>query len=81
MKIKVRFFARYRELAGQDKAELEVETGITAAELQERLGNHFPKLRDFTSTAMLAVNDEFVEAGFPLKEGDEVAFLPPVSGG
>ena len=78
MKIKVRFFARYRELVGKDKIEMEVEEGATVASLKKRLEKEFPELGGID---LVAINNEYVEPEYRLREGDEVALLPPLSGG
>lgn len=72
-------FALYREVAGRSEAELEVQQGETISSLMERLRRDFPALP--TTRLMVAVNAEFVEPGYQLQEGDEVALLPPMSGG
>lgn len=79
LKIKVRLFARYRELAGNGEVEVEVEEGDTVAHLRQRLEQGFPQLQGWQP--LVAVNLEHVEPGFGLRPGDEVALLPPLSGG
>ena len=79
LKIKVRLFARYRELAGRGEMEVEVEEGATVAHLKQHLEQHFPQLQG--GQPLVAVNAEHVEPGFSLSPGDEVALLPPLSGG
>ncbi|HID85946.1 MAG TPA: molybdopterin converting factor subunit 1 [Anaerolineae bacterium] len=80
MRVRARFFALYREAVGQREAELEVSEGTTVADLWGRLGQEFPRLAAI-SPAAAAVNAEYVPLEAELHEGDEVAFLPPVSGG
>ena len=80
MQIRARFFASYREAVGQRKLELEVARGTTVADLWQRLGQEFPRLSAI-SPAAAAVNMEYVPFEAELRDGDEVAFLPPVSGG
>ncbi|MFQ6057504.1 MAG: molybdopterin converting factor subunit 1 [Anaerolineae bacterium] len=79
MRVKVRFFASYRELVGRRELELEVAAGATVADLWRRLGQEFPRLSAISPAA--AVNMEYVPFEVGLHDGDEVAFLPPVSGG
>lgn len=80
MRIKVRFFASYRQAVGRREVELEVAKGTTVAGLWQRLGQEFPRLSAI-SPAAAAVNTEYVPLEAELRDRDEVAFLPPVSGG
>lgn len=79
MQVKVRFFARYREMTGQGESAVEVEEGTTVAQLLKKLSLGFPELdnRHF----LIAVNAEYATLEQPLRHGDEVAIIPPVSGG
>ena len=79
MRIEVRLFALYREQAGTDRLALELPEGARVREAQKALEERFPGLR--LEGGMAAVNQALAGAETPLKEGDEVAFLPPVSGG
>lgn len=79
MKIKVRLFATYREKVGRGELEMEVEEGATIGALAQRLEKDFPQLR--LRPLIAALNSQYVEPDALLREGDEVAFLPPMSGG
>jgi molybdopterin converting factor subunit 1 len=79
MNIKVRFFASVREIAGKSETDLQVEAGATVSGLMTILQGIFPRLSP--AGMMVAVNQEFAAPGAVLREGDEVALLPPVSGG
>lgn len=81
MKVKLRFFAIYREMAGAKEAELELEKEATVAQLLERLSQKFPQITINRAATLVAVNREYVDADFALTDGDEVALIPPVSGG
>lgn len=72
--IKVKCFARYRTILGFTDLDLP-----TAPTLGELLAN--PRLADLPKDALLAVNQSFADRSTPLAEGDEVALMPPVSGG
>ena len=74
--IHVRAFARYRELLGFESLELPLPTPPTLAAL---LGN--PRLADLPANALFALNQTFASREARLSEGDEVALMPPVSGG
>ncbi|MBI2371912.1 MAG: molybdenum cofactor biosynthesis protein MoaE [Deltaproteobacteria bacterium] len=81
MRVTVHLFASLRELAGARELGLELPEGATVATAWERLAAEHPRLRELRGTILPSVNLEFAEPGRPLREGDEVAFLPPVSGG
>jgi len=69
-------FARYSELLGFGKIEMQLPSATLLSELLER-----PELEPLPQEALLAVNQKFVGREEPLNEGDEVALMPPVSGG
>ena len=77
----MRFFASYREKAGRSQLEVEVPANSTVADVSAVIHKRFPQITDVTEGLLLAVNAEFAESDHVLKEGDEVAFIPPVSGG
>ena len=79
MRIRVRLFAAYRETAGEGELELELPEGATVGDAARALEARFPGLA--LGEGMAAVNAEFAGRDAPLKDGDELAFLPPVSGG
>jgi molybdopterin synthase catalytic subunit len=81
MKAKVRLFARLSELAGTREAEVEVGDGLTAGEVYRALCGRYPALSGLNSSIRYAVNGEYAEPGRRVSEGDEVALIPPVSGG
>jgi molybdopterin converting factor subunit 1 len=78
--VRVRFFARLRELAGVETEGMQVSPGSTLADLYEALRFRHAALpaRD---SVRAALNQEFAEWAAVVSEGDEVAFIPPVSGG
>jgi molybdopterin converting factor subunit 1 len=79
MTVRVRYFASLRELMGVSGEEREVQPGATpGALLRELLG---PGRAERATGVAFAVNQEHAPAGRELRDGDEVAFLPPVSGG
>ncbi len=81
MKAKVRFFARLADLAGTRETEVELGEGLSAAEAFRTLCRRFPDLADQGESLMYAVNAEYVTPEHPLREGDALALIPPVSGG
>ena len=80
MNVSVRFFALYRERAGTSQTEVELPDGSTSEELLVRLRSEYTSL-PLTDSVLIAVNSEYASPQAPLHDGDEVAFIPPVSGG
>jgi molybdopterin synthase catalytic subunit len=81
MRVRVLFFGQLREIVGRGEEEADVSEGARVEDLFERYGRRFPGLCQFRASAVASVNQEFAEWRAPLANGDEVAFLPPVSGG
>jgi molybdopterin converting factor subunit 1 len=79
--VTVRLFARLRELTGTAELRRQVGEHATAMDAWNGLTSEFPDLAAYTSSVSCAVNESYARFTTPLKEGDEVAFLPPVSGG
>jgi molybdopterin converting factor subunit 1 len=79
--VNVRLFARLRELAGAAELRRELPDGGTALDVWNGLSRDFPGLADYTPAISVAVNEEYARLSASVRDGDEVAFLPPVSGG
>ena len=79
--MKVKFFASYKEALGKDELDLELEEDSSVSELLKILRKDHPKLGNLMETLVVSVNLEYANYERKLKEGDEVALLPPVSGG
>lgn len=81
MKIEVLFFGMAKEIAGGPSATAEMPNGATVQALFDHFAGQFPALKDMSRSIVLAVNRKFVPRAHLLADGDEVAFMPPVSGG
>ena len=81
MRVNVRLFARLRDLAGTGELVQEVAGPATVASVWNALVDRLPALRDYERTMSVAVNADYSRMSAAVNEGDEVAFLPPVSGG
>jgi molybdopterin converting factor subunit 1 len=81
MKVKIKFFAILRERAGTGDIMKDIKEGSTVAELWESLRQDYPKLPPLETRLLYAVNQNYVNPDYILKEHDEVVFVPPVSGG
>ncbi len=77
MSIKVKFFAGMRDDAGISGGEVEFVEGISSNDIWSQLAKDV----EFPESVMIAVNMEYVSGEPALKDGDEVAFFPPVTGG
>ena len=81
MHVTIRLFARLREVAGAADLARTIPDGSTAGDAWQALVAEFPALGDHTRSISVAVNEEYAKPATTLRDGDEVAFLPPVSGG
>lgn len=79
--VKVRLFASYREACGTPLVEVQLDEGAGGQALWRVLVTRHPALATLPSPAGYAVNDEYVSSTRPLRESDEVALIPPLSGG
>jgi|YNPMSStandDraft_1061717.scaffolds.fasta_scaffold01170_11 molybdopterin converting factor subunit 1 len=79
--IHVRLFAIFREMVGMDHIALELPAGSTVSDLIQELSQRWPNLRSILKRSAIAINQEYASAQRPLMPGDEVALIPPVSGG
>jgi len=81
MRVRVLFFGQLKEITGVEQEDAELSEGARVQDLFERYGRRFPKLASFRPSIAASVNQEYATWRAPLSSGDEVAFLPPVSGG
>jgi molybdopterin converting factor subunit 1 len=81
MRVTVRLFARLRDLAGAGELVRDVPGPATVQTVWNALVAENPSLVQYEKTMSVAVNAEYARMGAAVNEGDEVAFLPPVSGG
>jgi molybdopterin converting factor subunit 1 len=81
VKVRLRFFAVLKEVVGQDEIEKDVPDGTTARGLLDTMVTEFPKLGRYADVTQVAVNHELVDSEYKVEPEDEIAFLPPVSGG
>jgi molybdopterin converting factor subunit 1 len=81
MRVTVRLFARLRDLAGSGELVRDVPAPATVRSVWQGLVNEMPALQEYERTMSVAVNADYAKMSATVAEGDEVAFLPPVSGG
>jgi molybdopterin converting factor subunit 1 len=81
MRIQIRYFAALREAAGADAEALEAPDGAPVRAVRDQLAARRPALAPLLPRCAVAVNKAYVSAETTLRDGDELAFLPPVGGG
>jgi molybdopterin converting factor subunit 1 len=81
MRVQVLYFAAFRDAVGRETQTEELGENATVADLWGRLVLQVPFFGRFPAMPPAAVNREYVEGDTALRDGDEVAFLPPVAGG
>lgn len=81
MRLRVKLFATYREIVASKELQWTAEDGERLGDLLEALFRKYPRLEGHRDTMLLAVNQAFARPDEVLHDGDEVALLPPVSGG
>jgi molybdopterin synthase catalytic subunit/molybdopterin converting factor small subunit len=80
-RITLRHFAIIREAVGRETEERSYPDGTTATDVAEDLAARYPRIAALLRSSPLMVNAAYADADVPLKEGDELAFIPPVAGG
>ena len=81
MQIRVLFFAVLRDRAGVAQTMLELREGASVADAVQELGEKFPAIASFLARVAFAVNQSYAPRETRLSDGDELALIPPVSGG
>ena len=81
MRVTVRLFARLRDIAGTSELVREANSGDTIGSIWQELVRDYPELEGYQRSVSSAVNADYARMDQVVREGDEVAFLPPVSGG
>ncbi len=81
MRVTVKLFARLRDVAGTSEIVREVPAGTTVRSVWSELAAEFPEIASYERSISAAINADYAKMDEVLADGDEVAFLPPVSGG
>ncbi|PQO27361.1 hypothetical protein C5Y96_17620 [Blastopirellula marina] len=81
MKIRVKLFALTQDLAGREAVSLDLDEPVTVGAIRQSLGATIPALQPVLGSCAFAVNNEYALNSVEVHETDEVACLPPVSGG
>ena len=80
-KIKVRLFANLRELVGEREITITVPDGVTVSYLNNEILNKYPQLKSFSNKFVTSINCKVTTGDTVITSSDEIALLPPVSGG
>jgi molybdopterin converting factor subunit 1 len=81
LRVTVRLFARLRDIVGAGELAREAAGAATVQAVWAGLVDEYPALAPYTGSVSAAVNADYARMDTPVADGDEVAFLPPVSGG
>jgi molybdopterin converting factor subunit 1 len=79
--VTVRLFARLRDITGAAELTRDIAQGATIRSVWQQLAGEYPELGKYERSISSAVNADYAQMDQLLSDGDEVAFLPPVSGG
>ena len=81
--ITVKFFASLKAIAEKEEEQIEVQSSISMDQLSDNISKTSPEMADIIrdNKIMISVNQEMADADTVIHDGDEVAFLPPFSGG
>jgi molybdopterin synthase catalytic subunit len=81
MRVRVLFFGMLKDMVGRSGEDSEIPEGASVGTVFDDYANRYPRLREAARSIVVARNQEFADPSTRLEEGDEIAFLPPVSGG
>lgn len=81
MKVRLLYFAVLRDIAGTGEDELSLAEGTTARDVWNQLRDSHAKLIAFNDPPLVAINEAYAQPDAVLRDGDELAFIPPVAGG
>lgn len=81
IRVKVLYFARAREICGRALETWDLSSGATAKDLEAQLLRKYEGLSELTESCAWAINEDYADASQVLEDGDEVALIPPISGG
>lgn len=81
MRVKVLFFGQLKDIAGRAEDALDLPDGARLADVFDHYATRYPRMLELQPSIVMALNQQFSASGASLHDGDEAAFLPPVSGG
>jgi MoaE-MoaD fusion protein len=81
MQVRLLFFATLKDIVGSRELRLDVPAGATVGDVLTHLEVSYPKVKAYRPVVLTAINEEYVDLSATVRDGDEVAIFPPVSGG
>jgi molybdopterin synthase catalytic subunit len=81
VRVKVLFFGQLKDIVGRSEDAIELEEGTRLSSIFKHYAGRFPRMHDLEHSIVMACNRQFADGSAEVRDGDEVAFLPPVSGG
>ncbi len=81
MNVRLLYFAVLRDITGKSHEAMSVAEGTRAGDVWQSLRNEYARLGDYRQPPMIAVNESYASPDTILRDGDELAFIPPVAGG
>ena len=81
MKVRLLHFAVLRDITGKSETELSLPEGTRAADVWSAMRRDYAQLAGYRTPPLIAVNEAYASAETILRDGDELAFIPPVAGG
>ncbi len=81
MNVRVKLFAVHRQLLGRREVQIDVPSGATIGQVWQQLKRDNPPLSHLSDTVVAALNHDYASLDARVQDGDEIAFIPPVSGG
>jgi molybdopterin converting factor subunit 1 len=81
MQVRLLFFATLKDIVGSRELRLDVPSGATVGDVLTHLEGNYPKVKAYRPIVLTAINEEYVDLSATVRDGDEVAIFPPVSGG
>ena len=81
MKVRLLYFAVLRDITGKSEAELDIADGTRAGDVWSTMRRDYAQLAGYEQPPLIAVNERYARTDTVLREGDELAFIPPVAGG
>lgn len=81
MKVKVKYFAVCHEMFGRDEEDMDLPEGAVLMDILKRLEEEVPEIAEFYEVMQMSVNWDYATPATQLSDGDEVALIPPVTGG
>jgi len=81
MTVRLLYFAVLRDITGKSETEVSLKDGVRAGDVWETLRKQYAELAEYRTPPMIAVNETYASPETVLRDGDELAFIPPVAGG